>query len=97
MVIHTAAFRWNPGVTAAQKSTAVDAIRALQSQIPGLLATYVGTNTSPRSLGYELGAIMHFSDQDALLAYNTHPAHQALLSWLMPLIQPLEIDFDPQQ
>lgn len=96
MVIHTFAFRWQPGVTEAQRSQAAQAIRALQGQIPGLLATYVGTNISPRSQGYELGGVMHFADQAALLAYDTHPAHQALLQWLLPWIDPIEVDFNPQ-
>lgn len=97
MVIHTAAFRWRPEVNEARKAEAVHAIRGLQGQIPGLLATYAGTNFSPRSLGYELGVVMHFSDRAALADYGDHPAHQALLAWLMPLIDPIEVDFDPAQ
>ena len=94
MVVHNFAFRWKPGVTEEQKQKAITSIRALQGQIPGLLATYVGVNVSPRAQGYELGGSMHFPDQAALEAYNTHPTHQALLSWLIPLVDPLEVDFE---
>lgn len=94
MVIHTFAFRWKPGVTADQKQQAIEAIRALQGRIPGLTETAVGANISPRSQGYELGGIMKFSDRSAYEAYNDHPVHQKLLSWLMPLIEPLEVDFE---
>jgi Stress responsive A/B Barrel Domain len=94
MIVHTFAFRWKPGVTAEQKARVISAIRALQGQIPGLLATYVGTNFSARSQGYELGGAMHFPDRAALEAYNSHPVHQELLSWLRPLIDPLEVDFE---
>ncbi len=94
MVIHTFAFRWKPDVPEAQKTRALTAIRALQGAIPGLLATFAGTNFSPRSQGYALGGVMHFADRAALDAYATHPAHQALLAWLMPLIDPLELDFE---
>ena len=97
MLIHAFGFRWQAGVSEEQKTRAVEAIRALQGQIPGLLATYVGTNVSPRSQGYALGGVMHFADRAALETYNEHPVHQALLSWLMPLIEPVEIDFDPAQ
>ena len=97
MIIHSFAFRWKPEASEAQKVQAAEAIRALQGPIPGLIATYVGTNVSPRSLGYQLGGVMHFEDRIALDAYHEHPLHQALLAWLVPLIEAVEVDFDPEQ
>jgi hypothetical protein len=94
MVIHTFAFRWKLSVTDEQKQRAVREIRALQGQIPGLCETLVGTNISPRSQGYELGGVMKFSDRASLDAYGGHPVHQKLLTWLMPLIDPIEVDFE---
>jgi hypothetical protein len=95
MFIHMFAFRWKPEVTTEQKRQAIVAIRALQGRIPGLLETFVGENTSPRSQGYELGGVMKFPDKATFEAYNDHPVHQELLVWLMPLIEPLEVDFEP--
>lgn len=94
MVIHTFAFRWKPGVTEEQRQRVIAAIQDLQGRIPGLEATWVGVNFSPRSQGYALGGVMQFSSREALQAYGSHPAHQALLHWLMPLIEPLEVDFE---
>ena len=94
MLIHTFAFRWKPGVTAEQKERVIVSIRALQGQIPGLLNTWVGTNISPRSQGYELGGVMQFIDQASLAAYSDHPVHLELLEWLLPLIEPVEVDFE---
>jgi len=94
VLIHTFAFRWKPGVTSAQKERSVAIIRDLQGRIPGLLNTWVGTNISPRSQGYELGGVMQFSDRAALDAYSTHPAHQKVLAFLLPLIEPVELDFE---
>ncbi len=94
MVIHTFAFRWKPNVTAEQKLRVQTEIRALQGQIPGLLETNVGANFSPRSQGYEFGGVMKFANQQALAAYNSHPIHQKLLTWLLPLIDPIEVDFE---
>jgi hypothetical protein len=94
MVIHTFAFRWKPGVTPDRKQHVMVAIRKLQGQIPGLLETWVGQNISPRSQGYELGGVMKFNDRAALEAYGSHPVHQELLSWLLPLIEPVEVDFE---
>jgi hypothetical protein len=94
MIIHTFAFRWKHGVTDEQKSRAQSEIHALQGQIPGLLETHVGPNFCPRSQGYELGGVMKFADRASLDAYGSHPVHQKLLAWLLPLIDPLEVDFE---
>jgi hypothetical protein len=93
MFVHIFAFRWKPGASPQQQEQAATAIRALQHQVPGLLSTHVGTSISPRSQGYTLTGVMHFPDQAAYASYSDHPAHQALLTWLLPLIEPIEFDF----
>jgi hypothetical protein len=93
MYIHMFAFRWKAGVNAAQKMRVVTGIQQLQGQIPGLEKTFVGLNDSPRGQGFELGGVMQFKDKAALDAYGAHPEHQKLLEWLMPLIDPIEVDF----
>jgi hypothetical protein len=87
-------FRWVEGTTEEQKKRVKEEILALQGKIPGLLETHVGTNVSPRGQDYEFGGVMKFVDRAALDAYFPHPVHQALGEWLMPLIKPLELDFD---
>jgi Stress responsive A/B Barrel Domain len=94
VVIHTFAFRWKPGVTAAQIAESSKIIGALQGQISGLLNTWVGENISPRSQGYEFGGVMQFTDRASLDAYKSHPAHQKVLAFLRPLIEAIEIDFE---
>jgi hypothetical protein len=94
VVIHTFAFRWKPSATDAQKQRAIHDIRALQGKIPGLLESHVGLNFSSNSLGYQLGGMMKFTDRSALVAYGEHPVHKDLLSWLLPLIDPMEVDFE---
>jgi hypothetical protein len=87
------AFRMKAGVTEAQKNRMVKEIGQLQGQIAGLLETAVGENESPRAQGYEVGGTMKFADKASFAAYGPHPAHQALLTWLLPLIEPIEVDF----
>jgi len=36
---------------------------------------------------------MKFADAATYRAYEEHPAHQALLRWLVPLIEAVEVDF----
>ena len=91
-VFHVFAFQWKPDASEEQKAKATKDIAAFQGQIPGLLETHVGPNISPRGKGYTFGGIMRFNDQPALDAYVRHPAHQALLKWLVPLIDAIELD-----
>jgi Stress responsive A/B Barrel Domain len=94
MYIHMFAFRFKAGVTDEQKDRIVAAIGKLRDEIPGILETWVGRNDSPRGQGYELGGVMKFADKAAFEAYGAHPVHQKLLGWLMPLVEPIEVDFN---
>ena len=96
MIVHTFYFRWKPEATLAHKQRAHTEIQALQGQIPGLIETHAGFNFSPRSHGYDFGGVMKFSDRAAFEAYNGHPNHQELLSWLRPLIDAIEVDFEAE-
>ena len=89
---HVFAFQWKPNASEAQKEKAAREIAALQGKIPGLLQTHVGPNISPRGKGYTFVGIMQFKDRASLEAYPQHPAHQALLAWLVPLIDAIELD-----
>jgi hypothetical protein len=91
-VFHVFAFQWKQGTSEAQKDRAAKEIAAFQGVIPGLLQTHVGPNISPRGKGYTFGGIMQFKDKAALDAYVQHPAHQKVLVWLRPLIDPVELD-----
>lgn len=94
MFIHVFAFRWKPGVIDAQKQRAATEIRRLKEQIAEILEVHVGTNTSVRGQDYAFGGVMKFQSRSDFETYADHPAHQALLSWLGLLIDPLELDFE---
>ncbi len=93
MYVHMFAFRFKAGVTEEQKKHVVVEIQKLRSEIPQVQESWVSMNDSPRGNGYELGGVMKFADKAACEAYGAHPAHQELLRWLMPLIEPIEVDF----
>ena len=92
--VHVFAFRWKNNVAESQQERAAQQIRAFQGVVPGLTQTFVGHNLSARGSGYTFGGVMHFSDHAAFKAYETHPAHVALLSWLVPLIEVVELDLE---
>ena len=94
MFIHIFGFRWKPAASAADQARAEKEILAFRGVIPGLLEAHVGANLSPRSQGYTFAGMMKFTDKAACDAYSIHPAHMALLQWLVPLIDPVELDFE---
>jgi hypothetical protein len=95
MMIHAFLFQWKPQATEADKQHAAERIRGLQGQIPGLVETSYSANTSPRSQGFTHGGVMKFRDAAALQSYFTHPVHQELVDWLMPLLAlAAELDYE---
>ncbi len=93
MYFHIFGFKWHDDVTEAQKVRAHADILAFRGNIPGLQEVHVGPNDSPRGQGYAFVGVMRFSGKAACDAYATHPQHLALLAWLKPLIDPVELDF----
>lgn len=94
MFIHIFGFRWKPQATDVDKLRAQKHILAFRGNIPGLIEVHVGPNLSPRGQGYTFAGLMTFTDKAAYDAYTTHPSHLALLGWLVPLIDPVELDFE---
>jgi hypothetical protein len=94
MFIHIFGFRWRPAATDADKARARKEILSFRKTIPGLVAVNVGPNLSPRGQGYEFVGLMTFTSREAAEAYATHEVHLALLDWLVPLIDAVELDFE---
>jgi hypothetical protein len=94
MFIHIFGMRWKPEATEADKSRAAQQILAFRNTIPGLIEVNYGPNLSPRGQGYDVVGDMKFTDQAACDAYMVHPLHQALLAWLVPLVNAVELDIE---
>jgi len=94
MFIHIFALRWKPEAAEADESRAAKEVLAFRDTIPGLIEVHVGSNLSPRGQGYAFIGLMKFRDRAAADAYTVHPAHKALLAWLVPLIEAVELDFE---
>ena len=93
MYFHIFGFRWKPETTEAQKARATVDIQAFRGKIPGLQEVHVGQNQSTKGQGYTFVGVMRFTGKQACDDYVVHPQHQALLVWLKPLIDPIELDF----
>ena len=92
--IHVFAFQWKAGTTGEQIEKARTDIAAFQGVVSGLVRTHVGANHSEKNKGYTFGGVMEFVDHVAFEAYTVHPAHKALLGWLVPLIDAMELDIE---
>ena len=78
-VRHVVVFKYAPDATEAQIQAITDAFRALQDEIPGIVAFEHGVNNSPEGLnqGFTHVYLLTFEDAAARDAYLPHPAHQA--------------------
>ena len=93
-MIHIFAFQWKPGIKTQEIERARTEILAFQGVVPGLLETNVGQNVSAKGRGYTFAGVMRFADQASFEAYARQPAHEALLVWLAPLIEAIELDIE---
>jgi hypothetical protein len=94
LFIHIFGFRWKPQATDGDQARATREILSFGGRIPGLIDVSVGENLSLRDQGYTFAGLMRFTDRAAYDAYATDPTHLALLEWLIPLIEPVEFDFE---
>ena len=93
MYFHIFGFKWKPEATEAQKAQTIVDVEAFKGVVPGLVEVHLGHNESPRGQGYVFAGVMRFAGKAAFDAYLTHPAHEKLLVWLLPIIDPVEFDF----
>lgn len=79
MIRHCVFVRFRPEISAEEKTSIFAEIAALKSRLPGLVATYRGSNVSPEvgmDKGYSEGFIVDFADAAARDAYLADPEHQ---------------------
>jgi hypothetical protein len=80
-------------ITAAATDEAVGSVltelAALKDKIPGIVDFAVGANSSPEGLshGFTHAFVTTFASGAARDGYLVHPAHQALVGNLLPLLE----------
>ena len=78
MIRHCVFIRFKADISAAERTSILADIAALQPLVPGYLSVEIGPNVSPEGLGkgYTDGFIIDFKDAAARDAYLVHPAHE---------------------
>jgi hypothetical protein len=90
MYEHLVSFKFKEKLTASLEKELLDALYVLPSEVPGIVELTAGINETTETgniQGYTLGLRVTFADQQALLAYGPHPAHQSFVSKLDGLIE----------
>jgi hypothetical protein len=90
VIHHVVLWAFKDSVPADDRAAIVDAIRALDGQVPSLRSLAVGLNVSPaRAQGYTHVLVETFADRDALAAYAIHPDHVPVLARLREAVAQL--------
>ena len=78
MIRHVVLFKLRQGLSENVAAEIFEALKALQHQMPGILAVSAGRDQSPEGLqrGNSHGFTVDFTDAAARDAYLPHPAHQ---------------------
>jgi quinol monooxygenase YgiN len=97
MLKHIALIKFKPAAGVVQIRQVFQDIGLLQKAIPGIVDYSWGTNNSPEELNqdFEYGFVMTFKDAAARDAYLTHPAHEKVKQFALPLVEEIIIfDYD---
>jgi hypothetical protein len=85
-VLHVITLKWTDGATDAQKQAALDGVKTMAAQVPGLTNVWLKTlKVQPQ--GYNAVIAMEFKDQAAFDAYAASPAHKEWEKVYLPVRQ----------
>jgi hypothetical protein len=90
MYEHLVSFKFKEELSASKEKELLNALYALPTAISGIVELTAGCNETTETgniQGYTLGLRVTFADQQSLLAYGPHPAHQSFVSMLDGLIE----------
>ena len=82
-ILHMITVQWKADSTAEQRQAAVDGVKAMASQIPGV--TNVWLKTIKVQGGKDAVIVMEFKDQAAFDAYVANPAHKKWEEIYLPI------------
>ena len=72
-ILHVITVKWTEGSTPEQRQAAIDGVKTMAGQIPGMTNVWLKTI---KVQGMDAVLVMEFKDQAAFEAYAAHPAHK---------------------
>lgn len=80
-------FQWKEDVSADAIAALIDSIKAMKTQIPGLLDISCGENFDKGSPDYEYAVVFRFQDYQAFEVFGPHPAHENVVNnFIRPIV-----------
>ena len=83
-VLHIVTVQWKSTATAEQKTAAIDGVKKMAGEIPGIKNVWLKT-LKVQPGGYSNVIVMEFEDQAAFDRYATDPAHKAWEKVYLPV------------
>lgn len=84
---HIALFRWRNDVTPAQVALVEERLTELPGAIPELRSYDFGPDAGISEGNYDFAVVAEVDDRAGFLTYRDHPAHQAALAVIGPMLQ----------
>ena len=78
MLTHLVLFKYRDDVAEADREDHRARLRALVGVVPAIGTLTVGADVLRTARSYDTGLVLTVADRDALAAYSTHPAHEAV-------------------
>ena len=82
-ILHIITVQWTPDSTEQQRQAAIDGVKTMASQIPGM--TNVWLKAIKVQGDKDTVIVMEFKDQAAFDAYTSHPAHKKWEEIYLPI------------
>lgn len=91
-IIHVSLIKWKDGVADAEKQKALDGVKAMAGQIPGIKNVWIkAVRVQPRD--YHAAFVIEFENKEAADKYAEHPAHT---QWREHFLSIREASISPQ-
>src|SRR5215813_4854440 len=81
-ILHIITVQWSAESTPEQRQAALDDVKTMASQVPGLTNVWLKTI---KVQGKDAVIVMEFKDQAAFDAYTNHPAHKKWEEFYLPI------------
>jgi hypothetical protein len=81
-ILHIITVQWKADSTPEQRQAALDGVKTMASQIPGVTNVWLKTI---KVQGKDAVIVMEFKDQAAFDAYTNHPAHKKWEEIYLPI------------
>ncbi|QQE10139.1 Dabb family protein [Planctomycetota bacterium] len=93
-VEHIVWVKFNDDVTTEKKNELVQALKSLESKVPGITRFTIGDNFTDRAKGCQVGFVVTLESKEALAVYANHPEHVKVATQLKANAELMALDYE---